>query len=356
MHRKGLTYVWAVLLALFAAAVAVATVEEVSGQHDDDSHSHSGRIVVANRGSGSISVIEPRGNRLLGTHPLPPGALPPEPMYVVDGGHGRVLVGDRANDRVVVLDKRTFRALGSVPAGKGVFHMSASEGREQLWVNNDLDKTSTVIDLRSLTVITTVPMPADLVAQGGIPHDVVLDPHHGRFAYVTMNGLPGPDYLVKFSTESFQEVGRVEVGDNPHVAIDDRFEQLFVPSDRSNLLQVFDTGTLEPLGSLSVPGAHGAGMLVTRNRFYTTNLPGGGAAALFTIDTKSRSIIGTPVDTPFPTPHNVALTEGRKLFVTHSGAAADQVSVFRTSPRTGVPEFEDIVTVGKNPFGIAFVP
>ena len=51
-------------------------------------------------------------------------------------------------------------------------------------------------------------MPADLVEQGGKPHDVILDPHHGRYAYVTMIGLTGPDYVVKFSTESFEELDR----------------------------------------------------------------------------------------------------------------------------------------------------
>ncbi len=355
MHRNWLTYLWVLLVAACTAEGAVDSAAAFNWW-DDDRRPHAGRIVVANRGSGSISVIEPHSNRLLGTHELPPGPNPPEPMYVVDGGYRRVLVGDRSNDRVVVFDKLEFRALGSVPAGKGVFHMWASEGRQQLWVNNDIDKTSTVIDLRSLAVIATVDMPADLVAQGGKPHDVVLDPHHGRYAFVTMVGLPGSDYVVKFSTESFRELGRVAVGDDPHVAIDDRFEQLFVPCQGSNVLQVFDTGTLEPLTSLDVPGAHGAGMLGTRNRFYTTNLPGGGVSALFTIDTKSQSVIGTPVDAPFPTPHNAAPTEdGRKLFLTHSGAAADQVSVFRTDRRTGVPEFEETVTVGTNPFGIAFV-
>jgi DNA-binding beta-propeller fold protein YncE len=171
-----------------------------------------------------------------------------------------------------------------------------------------------------------------------------------------MIGLPGPDYVVKFSTESFEELDRAGVGDDPHIAIDDRFEQLFVPSQGSNLLQVLDTGTLDLLASLSVPGTHGAGMMVARNRFYTTNFSGGGVAALFTIDTKTRTTIGEPVDAPFASPHNVVLTpDGRKLFLTHSGSAANQVSIYRTDPRTGVPEFEEAVTVGTNPFAIAFV-
>jgi DNA-binding beta-propeller fold protein YncE len=353
MNKKWLHYL-GILLVAMSGAGAVALILPPRADASDDGY--PGRIIVGNRGSGTISVIDPWSNEVVGTPALPPGPTQPETMYVVDGGFGRVLVGDRANNRVVVFDRRSFRVRGTVPAGNGVFHMWASQGRQQLWVNNDVDKTSTVIDLRSLTVMATVPMPADLVDKGGKPHDVILDPHHGRYAYVTMTGLPGPDYVVKFSTESFEEIDRAEVGDDPHLGIDDRFEQLFVPSQGSNLLQVLDTGTLDLLESLSIPATHGAGMMVARNRFYTTNISGGGVAALFTIDTKTRTTVGEPVDAPFATPHNVALTpDGGKLFLTHSGSAANQVSIYRTHPRTGVPEFEETVIVGTNPFAIAFV-
>ena len=57
--------------------------------------------------------------------------------------------------------------------GDGVFHMWSDPHDRQLWVNNDIDKTATVIDPVSLNVIATVPMPADLVADGYKPHDVV---------------------------------------------------------------------------------------------------------------------------------------------------------------------------------------
>ena len=66
--------------------------------------------------------------------------------------------------------------------------MWGSRRNKQLWVNNDIDKTITVIDMSFLSVITTIPMPADLVAAGGRPHDVILEPN-APFAYVTMIGV-----------------------------------------------------------------------------------------------------------------------------------------------------------------------
>ena len=63
-----------------------------------------GRIVVANRGSGTISVIDVRTDTLTGDYALPAGPNPPEPMYVFYTPiRDRVFVGDRANNRVVVL-------------------------------------------------------------------------------------------------------------------------------------------------------------------------------------------------------------------------------------------------------------
>jgi YVTN family beta-propeller protein len=343
-------------LAITGALVSIVAAMTAASQSVRDDVPGAGVIVVANRGSGSISVIGAASRRVLGTFPLPADPHPAEPMYVVDGGSGRVLVGDRGNNRVVAFDRGSFQPVRVVPAGAGVFHMWASEGNQQLWVNNDVDNTATVIDLRTLNVIATVPMPADLVAQGGRPHDVVLDPHHGRFAYITMIGVNGPDYVIKFSTQSFEEVDRAPVGEDPHLSLDDRHEQLFVPCQGSNLLLALDAGTLNPLAALSVPGAHGAGMLAHRNRFYTTNFPGDGIAALFTIDTRSLSGAGARVDTPLPMPHNVAFSgNGHKLFLTHSGPAADQVSAYDLDPSTGLPVLDTTVTVGINPFGIAFV-
>ena len=131
-----------------------------------------GKIVVANRVSKSISVIDVKTDTVTGTYPLPDDG---EPMYVVASpGRNRVFVGDRVNDRVVVFRRHDFSVETTVPAGDGVFHMWGDSTKRQLWVVNDVDKTITVIDMKTLAVITTFSTPADLVAAGGRPHDVIL--------------------------------------------------------------------------------------------------------------------------------------------------------------------------------------
>jgi YVTN family beta-propeller protein len=317
-----------------------------------------GKIVVANRASGSISLIDVATDQVLETIELPEADNFPEPMYVVyTRTSDRVFVGDRANNRVVVFNGTNFSLDGIVPTGSGVFHMWADPHGGQLWVNNDIDNTVTVIDTRSLSVLATVALPEDLVQSGGKPHDVILD-QSGQNAFVTMLGFAGDnDYLVKFSTDTYVESGRVEVGKDPHLSVTPHLQRLYVPAQNSNEIRVFDQQTLELISILNIPGAHGAGMSANGQVFYTTNLTGGGMAGLFAIDTKTNTILGEPVDTPYPVPHNIALATGLgKLYVTHSGATADKVTVYAISNNLPVPEFEGEVTVELNPFGLTYVP
>ena len=146
-------------------------------------HGSAGNIVVTNRSSGSISVIDTKIDEVTGTYQLPAGPNNPEPMYVVfDKRSQRAFVGDRANNQVVVFRATDFSVETTIPVGQGVFHMWADKLGKQLWVNNDIDNTTSVIDLGSLQVIATVPTPADLVSMGGKPHDVFLGPF-GRLAW-----------------------------------------------------------------------------------------------------------------------------------------------------------------------------
>ncbi len=319
-----------------------------------------GRVVVANRASGTISVIDTKSNQVVGTHNLPAelGEPDPEPMYVVHTAtHNRVFVGDRANDRAAVFNARSFKVEGTVAAGRGVFHMWADPQGRQLWVNNDIDNTSTVIDPTTLAVIATVPTPADLVDLGGKPHDVILD-SDGTYAYVTVLGVSGAnDYVVQYDTATFQEMGRAAVGKDPHVSLARQSSWLYVPCQNSNVVIVLNRFTMAMETSLMVSGAHGAGMARNGRYFYTANLLGGGTDALFTIDTQTNTLVGQAADSPYPVPHNIALTpSGHRLYLTHSGGSSDKVTVYTITASDPVPTYLADVSVGLNPFGITYIP
>ena len=316
-----------------------------------------GKIVVANRASGTISVISVKNNAV-STYALPAGADAPEPMYVFDSPiQRRVFVGDRANDRVVAFDAHSFDVEGIADAGAGVFHMWGSRATGELWVNNDLDNTTSVIDMRTLETVATIPTPADLVAMGGKPHDVIVD-QQGFYGYISVIGVAGAgDGLVQVDARDYSVVNRAVVGDDPHLSLAAGNPNLYVPAQGSDIVEVLDRESLESVAVIPVPGAHGAGMRVNGRYFYTTNLPDGGDDAIYVIDTKSNSVVGDPVDTPFAVPHNIAMTpNGRMIYVTHSGGASDKVTVYRTRGRSPIPSLVGSIDVGLNPFGIAYVP
>jgi DNA-binding beta-propeller fold protein YncE len=337
----------AVALVLLVALPAAAVDAASSG--------NAGEVVIADRASGTISVIDAGTDQLIGTYPLPTGDNPPEPMYVsYVKGDNRVFVGDRANNRVVVFDADDYSVEGTIPAGAGVFHQWSDPRGRQLWVNNDIDNTATVIDPTTLLVLGTVPMPDDLVAAGYKPHDVILDPK-GRFAFVTLVGGVTNDWLIEFDTATFMEVDRAEVGLDPHVSLTQRNRLIYVPAQNSDVVTVLDRTTLEPTAELAVPGAHGAAMTHSGKVFYTTNLPGGGADGLFAIDTGTNTVVGS-ADTPYPVPHNIVVTKNDKLFLTHSGATSNKVTIYDVTTAEPVPQLRGEVTVGLNPFGLAYVP
>ena len=316
-----------------------------------------GKVVVADRGSGTISVISTKSGNV-DTYPLPTGDSSPEPMYVFYSPiHNRVFVGDRANDRVVAFNARTFEVDGVAGAGAGVFHMWGSRATNELWVNNDIDNTTTVIDMRTLESVTTIPTPADLVAMSGKPHDVIVDPQ-GFYAYITVIGVAGPgDYVVQVDARSYEVSATAIVGDDPHVSLSAGNPYLYVAAQGSDVVNVLDRDTLAGITDIPLPGAHGVGMRTNGRYLYVTNLPDGGTDALWVIDTRTNETVGGPVDAPYAVPHNIALTpNGKTIYVTHSGATSDKVSVYRIKGSSPIPVPSGEITVGSNPFGIAYVP
>lgn len=342
------------LVLLLIAASLLAGSPALAG----DSRPAGQTVVVANRGSGTISVIDAHTGQLIDNYALPADPNPPEPMYVVYNPQGdRVFVGDRANDQVVVFDARTFAVEAAIPTDAGVFHMWADPQESQLWVAADIARTYTVIDTVTLEVLASVPIPGDLAALGGKPHDVILDPLR-PLAFASILGIQGEhDYIIQYDTRTFTETGRAPVGKDPHVSLARQNNKLYVPAQNSDLVSVLDRESLDLLAEIHVPGAHGAAMHRNGQVFYTTNLPGGGNPGLFAIDTRTDRLLEPAVDTPYPVPHNIVLSpSGRTLFLTHSGAASDKVTIYFIPPNRTAPLYFGEVTVGLNPFGLDFVP
>lgn len=327
-------------------AVQLIPVEE--GLDENGRRSPRERVVIANRVSRDLTIINAKNDKAIGTIPMPDNG---EPMYAVHiAGANAVFVGDRANNRVVAFDEATFAVLGTVPAGAGVFHMWASSDGSQLWVNNDIDNTTSVIDPINMSVLGTAQTPADLVAQGGKPHDVFVSPD-GLTAYVSVLGIAGAnDFVVSYNTATFSEQGRVAVGQDPHLFADDVNNNLYVACQNTNEVIVLDRSTLALQTSIPFAGAHGIFMPASGDKVYVSDISG---SRVGVIETATNAVVGQGTNTTIPVPHNLAVnTNGSKLYVTHSGGTANQLTIYRLNKPN--PILKSTLTVGTNPFGLAF--
>jgi DNA-binding beta-propeller fold protein YncE len=318
-------------------------------------NAEAAQIVTANRNSQNISIIDVDTKNVFEV--VLPGTNP-EPMYPIYlSNTNELAVGDRSNNQVVFYNPINYSITGTVPTGNGVFHMFANPSGNQLWVNNDIDKTITVINPITKSVITTINIPPDIVANGGLPHDVILD--SSGFAYVSIL-LPSTisnDIVIKYDTNTFAEVDRTNVGKDPHLSLTNLNNSLYVPTQGNNQVEVLNRNNLDLITAISVPGAHGVAISANSETLYISNISGGGINGLFAIDTNTNTILaGSPTNTGAPVPHNIALTDdGTELYISHSGATSNVVSYY--SLINSVPNFQGLITVnGLNPFGITFVP
>lgn len=317
-------------------------------------------IVIANRGDGTISIIDEATQTVADTIPLPPADNPATPGYVVwSATRDRLYVGDDANRRIVVLSGQDLSHVTDMPVVGDVFHIWHNES--QLWAVDRIDKSVAVFDMDSHAWITSIPMPADLTAAGGIPHDVVVDADH---AFVSLLGIDmAPDAVVRFDTTTLTESGRMAVGEDPHLFLHPLNRNLYVACQDSDVVHVFDRDTLATVTTVPVDGGHGVWIPPDGGRLYVTNFAGHevvgppdprGAFALSTIDTTSHTVIDrTHADDSAP--HNIASNaSGSRLYVTHSNGGTN-VGVYRVATSSAPPREFDQLTVGANPFGICRV-
>ncbi len=296
-------------------------------------------VVIANRGGSSISYIDAQSNQVVHTQTIPGS----EPMYAVYAGEkDRLYVGDRAQSKVHVIDPATRQVESSIDVGKGVWHIWADGKGRQLWVSNDLDKSLSVIDLDAGAVVATIQL-------GSKPHDVFVTDEGSR-AYVSVfTGNDSPDSVFLFSTATYKKLAARAVGKDPHLFHQAKGNRLYVPCQSGNLF-VLNGANLDEVKNIPLPGAHGVNVSPDGKYLFVSNLPGG---QLFTVNTATLSVSGAPLPALLATPHNIALNEsGKKLFLTHSGAASNSVAVYDVA--NGVLTNGTIVSAGTNPFGLTF--
>lgn len=298
-------------------------------------------VVVANRGSSSISFIDANTNLVTANLSIDGS----EPMYVVYvPAKDKLYVGDRAGKKVHVVDPQTKMTEDEIAVGNGVFHMWADGKGKQLWVNNDVDNTISVINLNTNTVVQTIDI-------GMKPHDIFLTQDATK-AYISIINpeTSVSDKVFMYSTASYTKTGEVAVGKDPHLFHLPGSNRLFVPC-QSGQVYVLNGNNLNIISNNPYAGAHGIFASPDQNNIFITNISGG---ELYSINASTNLQNGSAIPSSGAVPHNITVNAaGDKMFVTHSGPSATTVSTY-TINASATLSAGNTITVGTNPFGLAY--
>jgi YVTN family beta-propeller protein len=298
------------------------------------------RVVVTNRGAGTLSYIDPNTNQVLQTQTITGS----EPMYILYlPGKDRIFVGDRAQNKVHIINPANQSIETSIGVGSGVIHMSADAKENQLWVANDVSLSLSVISLSNNTVIQTINL-------GIKPHDVFLS-SDGSKAYVSVQpGNGNPDSIYVFSTSSYAKLLSKAVGTLPHIYYSAINNKVYI-ANQSGTFLVLDPTTLAESANTPVPGAHGLVLSSDEKYSFIGNIVGD---QLFIFNNSTNTIASGPLTSSvIPPVHNLAVNAaGDKLFVTHSGASSQSVSTYTIQNNTLIQGAT--ITTGTNPNALVY--
>ncbi|MER5596089.1 hypothetical protein [Streptomyces sp. NPDC002265] len=139
---------------LTAAALASVTLLAACGSGSGDQAHESAATKAA-------EIRQPRAKQQADDRNLPgmPPVLDPNDVYAADRPNqlspvvkdfpSRVYVPNTQSDTVTVIDPKTYRVIGTIPVGHQPQHVVPSWDLKTLWVNNDLGNTLTPIDPRT---------------------------------------------------------------------------------------------------------------------------------------------------------------------------------------------------------------
>lgn len=334
-----------ILWTLILLVTVFAGCKKDNDDNPDPGNNEMEYFLVANRGSSTVSVFDASTLQKSMDITLPDAGADPTYLAFSDE-RGMFYVGDFANQKVLVYDATDFSLKNTIPIQEGAFHMWASDAADQLWVNNIVSKTTSVIDLNSNTVVQTLGLPTNEISLGAdaSQHDVIISPN-GSYAYITVLDGADKSYVVQYNTSTYAYMGHAMIGGDAHLMV--KGDKLFAPSQNGNAITVFNPSDLSVEETISITGPHG--VAVNDNYFFSANLPD---KSIGVIDLSNYNVVNT-VAADYDVPHNLATNaSGNRLFLSHSGETSTKV-VFYEISGSNLSKISEQDS-GTNPFGVLY--
>ncbi len=282
------------------------------------------RFLVANRGSSTVTVYDARNTNFITNITLPD--LNAEPTYLAHSrDNGFFYVGDYANSKVLYYDKRNYQLAGEIAVGMGAGHMWLNDHVGQLWVNNSVSKTTSVIDIETNTLKATIPLPTSSnipeITGNAVQNDVVLSPN-GMTAYVTIDDTGDKSYVVMYDTTDFKYVRHAEVEGRTHLL--PVGGKIYAATQSGNKVIALDGTDLSVIKETPFESPHG---ITKSNKFFFASALEDNNLGVF--DRRTGEAI-FELETEFNSPHSIVTNKlGNILFSSHSGISSTQVVFYK---------------------------
>ena len=158
------------------------------------------RAYVANRGSGTVSIVDIKKLSVVRHVDVGPG---PEGIAATPDG-SLILVALRRADEMVALKTRSGSIVMRIPAGRTPIRVAVTPDSRRSLISNRESNDVTVIDLESEEVQATIPV-------GQSPGGLVIDPN-GELAFICNNASNTVSII---SIPQLAVIGEIPVGAHP---------------------------------------------------------------------------------------------------------------------------------------------
>jgi YVTN family beta-propeller protein len=265
----------------------------------------TGRVFVANSGSGTVSVIEAVSGRVVAV--LTVGARPSG--VAVNDTTGVAYVTNSNAGTVSVIDGKTASLLGTIRVGRQPSGVAVNAATGRVYVANNGDATLTTIDGTTNAVVTTTQV-------GGAPVGVAVDARTNdvfvaNYGDGTVTVLEGTGDRVRATVN----VGG-RAGGTSHIAVNGARGIAYVTDNTQDVVWVINIDTLQPIASIPVAkDPWDVAVSESADRVYVTH---SAEAGLTVLDGATATLI-TTIGTG--TSYGVAVdTTSETVFTTSNGA------------------------------------
>ena len=205
-------------------------------------------LYVYNTQGNSLTVIDPATGDLAGE------ILVEDPynMYFTPDGSETIVVAERLR-RLDFYDREPWEPKASVTIEQpGIDHLAFSRDGSYLVGSSEFSGWISKVDIASHTIDSQLSI-------GGLPIDVVRDPHQDEIMYVANQGLHGVHVI---DSETMTELNFIPTGTGAHgILLSKDHSQIYVSNRLEGTISVLDLATLDQVAKWETGGSPDMGIL-----------------------------------------------------------------------------------------------